>query len=136
MIYDVLDFGAIGDGAASDTAAIQKAINLCAANGGGVVLLAGGNTFRSGSLVLKSFVELHLEAGAVLKASDDLKDFDLFQNNVTIEKGLDVPSYENCEYEGAPFLYFIYAKDAQNVSITGQGKIDGNEEIFYGTVTK
>lgn len=136
MTYNIFDYGAVGDGKTLDTSAIQHAIDDCAANGGGQVLIPGGHIYRTGSLVLKSFVDFHLEMGAVLKASDDMKDFDLFHSNITIQKGLDVPTYENCEYTGAPYLFFIYAKDAQYVSITGYGKIDGNEEIFYGTVTK
>lgn len=136
MIYNILDYGAVGDGITLDTAAIQRAIDSCAANGGGQVLIPGGHVFRSGSFILKSYVELHLETGSVLKASDYMDDFDLFRQNIRIHSELGVPTYENCEYTGAPFLFFIYAKDAEYVSITGHGKIDGNEEIFYGNVTK
>ncbi len=136
MIYNILDYGAVGDGVTPDTAAIQHAIDDCADKGGGQVLIPGGHVFRSGSLMLRSYVELHLETGSVLKASDHMEDFDLFRQNIQIQSGLGVPTYENCEYSGAPFLFFIYAKDAEYVTITGYGKIDGNEEIFYGNVTK
>lgn len=45
------------------------------------------------------------------------------------------PSYANSDYSGRPAYYFFYAKDCKYVAITGFGKIDGNEEIFYGKVT-
>ena len=80
MIFNVRNYGAAGDGSHNDTQAIQTAIDDCHARGGGKVLLEGGHVYRSGALVLRSHVELHLEMGAVLKASSQLEDFDLFKS--------------------------------------------------------
>ena len=60
-IYDIKDFGAIGDGVADDAAAIQRAIDRCTADGGGKVLVPRGHTFIAGPICLKSNVELYLE---------------------------------------------------------------------------
>lgn len=135
MHYHVMDFGAAGDGSRNDTAAIQAAIDTCHKNGGGKVVLDGGHTYRAGTLILRSYVELHLEMGAVLKGSDHLEDYNLPNRQAASPELLSQPTYVNCEYAGQPSLFFIYAKDCEYVSITGPGKIDGNEEIFYGTVT-
>lgn len=135
MIYNVQNYGAAGDGSTNDTPAIQAAIDACSENGGGRVVLEGGHTYRAGAIVLRSHVELHLEMGAVLKASDCMDDFNLFHRAPAYREKITVPTYENCEYNGGPALYFLYAKDCEYISITGSGKIDGNEEIFYGTVT-
>ena len=135
MQYDVLSFGAVGDGIHNDTAAIQAAIDACCANGGGRVLLPGGRIYRSGALRLGSCMELHLQAGAVLKGSDRLEDYRLFSDHA-MPREREVPSYVNSEYNGAPTHFFLYAKDCHDLSITGSGILDGNEEIFYGQVTK
>lgn len=135
MHYVPESYGAVGDGIHNDTAAIQACIDACHAAGGGKVILEGGKTYRAGTLILRSFVELHLEMGSMLKASDNLEDFNLFGNPAARPRDVAVPTYEDCTYAGQPTLFFLYAKDCEYVSITGSGRIDGNEEIFYGKVT-
>ena len=129
-MYNVLDFGAKGDGCTLDSPAIQAALDACRSDGGGTVLLPGGHVYKSGSLILYHDTELHIESGAVLKASTQLKDFRKFSDIPLGER--DVPSYVNCEYDGKPANFFIYAAGAKNIRITGFGTIDGTEEIYYG----
>ena len=132
-MYNIMDYGAMGDGAANDAPAIQKAVDECSQAGGGVVLFPGGRVYRSGSVVLKSNVEIHLEPGAVWKAWDTIEEYYPLRNNgrITVhESGL--PSFLNSEYAGRPFNAFIYALEEENITISGQGTIDGNESIFYG----
>jgi polygalacturonase len=112
--YNVLDYGAKADGINSDTEAIQKAIDDCHLNGGGKVVFNTG-TFISGTIILKSNVTLYIEAGAILKASNNLDDFPIMSSRY--------PSYEG-KFETNKML--IYAEDAKNISITGRGTIDGN----------
>ncbi len=136
-MYNILDYGAVGDGAANDGPAIQRAIDACSQAGGGRVLFPGGRVYSSGHVALRSNVEVHLEMGAVWKASSDLKDYySLRELPESLEREGGVPSYVNCEYAGRPYLVFIHAFDVENAAITGFGVIDGNESIFYGTDTK
>ena len=136
MEYNVLDFGAAGDGATLDTRAIQAAVNACRASGGGRVVLPGGRVYRSGMLTLCSNLEFHLEMGAVLKGSDDLSDYLPEGGPSGSDELRGVPSYVNCAYTGAPNHFFLYARDCVNLAVTGLGTIDGNQEAFFGTVTK
>lgn len=136
MDYNVLDFGAKGNGKDNDALAIQKAIDACHTSGGGKVIIPGGYLFKSGSIELKSNVEFHIEQGAVLKASDCLEDYAPVPGKREVKTERTVPSYINCEYTGRPFHYFIYARDGHDISITGLGKIDGSEEIYHGVEGK
>jgi polygalacturonase len=136
MSINVLDCGAAGDGKTNDAAAIQKAIDVCYEQGGGRVFLQGGHIYYTGSLVLKDKVELYLETGAVIKASENLEDYGYIDElaKQTEDAKVVVPTFENCEYNGKPRQYFIYAKDSDYIRISGGGKIDGSEEIYYGEI--
>ncbi len=107
------DFGAKADGATKDTAAIQKAIDACAANGGGVVRLNAG-TYLSAPIVLKSNITLELEKGATLLGSPDHADY---------------PDITEFRLPGVQAL--VSATNAENVAITGDGTIDGQGESWW-----
>ncbi|MFV0341400.1 MAG: glycoside hydrolase family 28 protein [Anaerocolumna sp.] len=116
-IYNVKDFGAVGDEKSLDTKAIQSTIDYCYENGGGSVLLENG-TFISGTLYFRSNVSLTITAGAVLYASGNIGDYgdDTHYNRYVNEKDMD-----RC---------FIYGENCENISISGEGIINGNAEAF------
>ena len=68
-IYNIMDYGASGDGKSDDASAIQKAIDKCSENGGGIVLVPAGHTFLCGPIHLASFVNLQLEPNSRLLAT-------------------------------------------------------------------
>ncbi len=103
---------------AMDGAALQAEIDRVAAAGGGRVVVPAGE-HACASLRLASHVELHLEKGARLVGStksEDYFDFPLEVCGVTPEGSRKV---------------FIYAWDAEDVAITGQGTIDGQGPAFF-----
>jgi hypothetical protein len=112
--YNVRDFGALGDGKNLDTAAIQAAIDKCYNEKGGTVLIPAGE-FLSGTIELKRNVTLHLSAGGKLLGSPRREDY---------SAGKGVPA-------GNGNIVFIYAVNADNISIEGRGTIDGNGAAFY-----
>ncbi len=73
-IVSIADHGAVNDGKTLNSAAIQHAVDTCAAGGGGTVLIPAG-VWLTGSIQLKSNVTLRLENGAVLRASPKLADY-------------------------------------------------------------
>ena len=116
--YNVKDFGAVGDGKTLDHTAINRAIETCAAKGGGRVVVPAG-TYLCGSIRLKSFVELHLSLGAtILAAPAELKAYD--ESEV----------FGGPEYQDGGHTYFhnslIWAEGQQHIAITGLGTIDGD----------
>lgn len=97
------------------------------------VVFSKNKTYRAGTIYLKSNVELVLEEGSLLLASDNIQDFS--KNGNVQDKKLDKPTWEDCSYNGNPTLFFIYGKDLKNIKISGPGHIDGNEKIFYGKIS-
>ena len=74
MKINVKDFGAVGDAVTLNTQAIQNAINECHRQGGGQVILEDG-VFKTGKIIMRSNVELHIESNATLLASGRVEDF-------------------------------------------------------------
>jgi hypothetical protein len=107
-----MDFGAVGDGKSHDTAALQRAIDYCASQGGGTVYCPPGHTFLIGTIELKSNVTLHVEGGAALMGSDQLSEY-------RQDTG------EGPYYPEAVKGEMIYAHKAHNIRLTGMGTIDG-----------
>jgi polygalacturonase len=115
--YNINDFGAVADSTVLSTQAIQRAIDVCSENGGGQVVIPAGY-YQTGSLILKSNMDFHMEPGAVLLGSKDLKDYIKLK-----------PAYISLRTQEAT-IQLIYAENAENISISGFGTIDGRGSIF------
>src|SRR5436190_18536299 len=77
-VFNVRDHGATGDGTTHDTAALNKAVEACAAAGGGQVLFPPGR-YLTGTIHLKSNVTLQLDAGAEIVGTSDLQQYQNFE---------------------------------------------------------
>jgi hypothetical protein len=114
-VFDVKDYGAVGDGTTLNTAALQKAIDACAGSGGSVVL--SGGTFLSGTIVLKSGMTLFIDSSATLLGSPDNADYpDKLPPTVNV----------NLSHLRRAL---IYAENASNIRIDGGGVINGNGSL-------
>ena len=118
----VKDFGACGDGVTLDTKAVQAAIERAASEGGGVVNVPAG-TYLCGSLWLRSNIELHLEAGAVIKGSPDIADY----------CSADCCPQNMAEIGWGDYItggHLLLGVGVENVTLSDPGKIDGNSDAF------
>jgi len=107
--FNILQFGARAGGEKLDTHAIQRTIDMCAAAGGGTVVIPRG-TYLTAALTLRSNVNLHLASGAVLLMSNNPQDY------VSTATG-----YGGC----------IEASNASDIAITGDGVINGQGRPWW-----
>ena len=111
----VSECGAVGDGKTVSTAALQKAIDATAERGGGTVIVPAGR-FVSGSIRLRSHINLHLEPGATIVGASDVSAFPKWS-----------AAWEGIEMHAS----LITGEALDNVSITGRGTIDGNGQYWW-----
>ena len=99
--FNIKDYRAVGDGKTVNTSAIQRAVDACARNGGGTVIVPAG-VFLTGMVNLKSNVNFHVGPGAILQG---------------IAKG-------------AKYTSLLLIDSAEHVSVTGEGIIFGDGKNF------
>lgn len=116
-VFNVCDYGAVGDGRAVETSYIQQAIDDCSRAGGGTVHLPAG-FFRSGALTLRSHVTLHLTAGARLVGSENPDDYPTICGR-----------WEGVQQDTHAPL--IGGAGLEHVAVIGRGVIDGQGEVWW-----
>lgn len=112
----ILDFGAVADGLTLNTEAFKEAIDHVALKGGGRVVVPRG-VWLTGPIVLKSNINLHTEAGALV----------LFSTNK------DLYPLIHSYYEGREDVRCqspISGRDIENIAFTGKGIFDGNGQVW------
>ena len=108
--YNIQDFGAKTGENVINTKAIQKAIDKCTAQGGGVVQIPAGK-YVTGTIILKDNVTLNIVSGAELLGSHNIEDY-----TEKVQTSVEAPSFSQC---------LIYAEKAKNVTISGKGTVNG-----------
>jgi Glycosyl hydrolases family 28 len=118
-IYNIRDFGAKGDSATLDTAALQAAIDACHKDQGGIVLVPAG-VFTIGTVEMKSNVTLRLAAAATLLGTADGTQY----------HAADAIPLDGEHTMGDGNVGLIFAANAENITIEGPGTIDGQGAQF------
>lgn len=118
-VFNLRQFGGVGDGQTLNSAAFARAVAACEKAGGGTVLVPAGR-YLTGAIELKSHVRLCLDEGATLLASQRAADYPLV------------------EYVWAPGKHWIssliYAHDAEEVAVCGRGTIDGQGATWWAPI--
>ena len=146
MDFNIQDHGAVGDGKTLNTKAIQETIDVCFEMGGGRVVISDG-IYMTGTIILKSGVELHIASNGVLLGSpncgkyDEAAQFDVRPYPYNVILSGDIADYG--DYPDLPKQHvicenlprnrgccLIFAEDSENIAITGSGKIDANGTSF------
>jgi polygalacturonase len=116
-IFDITEYGAVGDGIVSCTKPIADAISACRKAGGGMIYIPTG-TFLTGAIQLYSNMELHLETGATLLFSNDMEEYPPVMSRW---EGVDRLVHMSC----------IYAEKERNISVTGRGTLNGQGKFWW-----
>ena len=111
--YDIKKLGADATGKKACTELINKTIDKAAREGGGTIYFPAG-TYLTATIEMKSNITLHIESGATIRFSDNFEDY--------------LP-FVKIRWEGTvmnTLSPLMYAHDADNLTITGRGTLDGN----------
>ena len=114
--FNIISYGAKADGITLNTESINKAIEACNQNGGGVVLVPQG-IWQTGPIQLKSNVNLHVSQMAILQFTADKSQYQLELGNYEGKKAVRNQSP-------------ISGVNLENIAITGHGIIDGHGEVW------
>ncbi len=114
-IYNVKNFGAVGDSLTLNTKSFQRAINTAEKAGGGTVLVPPG-VYISGTIFMKDNITLEVMAGAKIFGSPNIEDY----TEMVWGHNKDRQPY-----------HLIVGHGVQNIEIRGGGIIDGNGEAFW-----
>ncbi len=117
-VFDITTYGAVLDGVTDSSGAINKAIAACRTAGGGRVLVPAGK-YVTGPIHLTSKIELHVAKGATL----------LFVTDSTRYLPAVLTRFEGVELFG--YSPLIYAIDAVDVGVTGEGTLDGQADATH-----
>jgi len=121
--FNVIDYGAVGDGTTLCTKAIQKAVDGCSSAGGGTVYIPAGR-YLSGAIFLMNNVTLNISEGATLLASKNFEHFPPFKPGWSIKSGDTRASS------------LITGCDLENVAVTGRGTLDGRGRVWWEAFNK
>ena len=115
MVYNVVEFGAVADGETLCTKAVQKAIEKCSADGGGIVRFDGGRYVLS-TVFLRSNVTIEITENATVLGSLNFDDY-------CPDEKVDYPLYQDASHSFFHCSMFV-AEDCENIKIIGKGKVD------------
>src|SRR3984957_11583787 len=107
--FNVLDYGAKRDGAASSTAAFRAAIQACAKAGGGTVFVPAGH-YLTGAIELVSNLTFYVDSGAVIRFAANREEYPMIQGR-----------FEGTEMQTPAAM--IGGQNLENVTITGRGTL-------------
>ncbi|MCS7462357.1 glycoside hydrolase family 28 protein [Paenibacillus doosanensis] len=116
-MFNVLDYGVVGDGTTLNTESIRKVMEACEAAGGGTVYFPAG-TYLTGAIHLKSHMTLHIDSGAKLLFSTDPDQYPFVKTRWS-------------GYECYGYSPLVYGIDLTNVTIQGGGIIDGQGSAWW-----
>ncbi len=117
-IYNVTNFQIKNDGSELSTTKINSLIQQAVIKGGGTIYFPAGE-YLTGPIRLESNITIHIESGAVIKFSDNFDDY--------------LPMVKS-RWEGVDIMNFsplFYAYEAENITITGRGTIDGQGKKWW-----
>jgi len=115
MVFNVMQYGAVADGATLCTQAVQRAVDECNAQGGGIVLFPRGE-YVLATVFLKSNVRIELAEGALILGAPSFYDY-------APQEKLDYPLYQDASHSYFDCSMFV-GRDCENIAIVGKGAID------------